>query len=124
MMHSSTISGTIPARRTASATASAPSSVALNPFKAPRNLPVGVRTAATMTDSRTADLDALDDAGAEERLQAAEDHGRRAHHFLRPLRARGFDQQHVVFQLDVGDALERRTDGGLPREGDLGVAER
>ena len=50
MMHSSTIAGSMPARRTASATTSAPSSGAVKPLSAPRNLPVGVRTALTMTD--------------------------------------------------------------------------
>ena len=52
MMHSSTAAGSMPARRTASRTTSAPRSVALKSFSAPRNLPVGVRTALTMTDSR------------------------------------------------------------------------
>ncbi len=50
MMHSSTIAGSIPARRTASATTSAPSCGAVNSLSAPRNLPVGVRTAETMTE--------------------------------------------------------------------------
>src|SRR6476661_1181966 len=49
MMHSSTIAGSIPARTTASRTAWAPSSVALRSFNAPRNFPVGVRAAATIT---------------------------------------------------------------------------
>src|SRR5215218_5287065 len=116
MMHSSTISGSMPARRTASATASAPSSVAVNPFKAPRNLPVGVRTAETMTDSRTANLDPLDDTDAKQRLETFEDHRGRAHHFLRPLRARRLDQQDAPFELDVGDPLDCGSDGSFPRE--------
>jgi hypothetical protein len=49
MMHSSTVAGSIPARAMASRTTIAPSSVALRSFRAPRNLPVGVRTAETMT---------------------------------------------------------------------------
>jgi hypothetical protein len=49
MMHSSTVAGSMPARRTASRMAIAPSSVALNPFSEPRNLPVGVRAADTRT---------------------------------------------------------------------------
>src|SRR6187399_1928843 len=53
MMHSSTAAGSMAARRTASATTRAPRSVAENPLRAPRNLPVGVRTALTMTASRT-----------------------------------------------------------------------
>src|SRR5258707_7492277 len=120
MMHSSTICGSMPARRTASATARAPSWVAVNPFSAPRNFPVGVRTADTMTDSRTANLDALDDV-AKQRAETFQDHRRGAHDFLRPLRARGFNEQHAVFELDVGDALDRRADGGLPRERHLAV---
>ncbi len=40
-----------PARRTASFTTIAPSSVALKPLSAPRNFPVGVRTALTMKTS-------------------------------------------------------------------------
>src|SRR5690242_5127411 len=52
MMHSSTDAGSMPARRTASRTTIAPSCGAVNSFRVPRNLPVGVRTAETMTDSR------------------------------------------------------------------------
>src|SRR5438067_12800839 len=70
MMHSSTIAGSRPARRTASRTTHAPSSDAVNDFSAPRNFPVGVRTADTITDSRTTDLDLLDGARAEKRLQS------------------------------------------------------
>jgi len=73
MMHSSTISGSMPARRTASRTTQAPSCCAVNDFSAPRNFPVGVRTADTITDSRTTDLDRLDDARTEQVLQAPED---------------------------------------------------
>ena len=43
MMHSSTWPGSMPARRTASRTTSAPSAVAGRSFRPPRNLPVGVR---------------------------------------------------------------------------------
>ena len=68
MMHSSTIAGSMPARRTASRTTSAPSCGAVKSFSAPRNLPVGVRTALTMTefmvmaqssDSRAFEFDVL-----------------------------------------------------------------
>ena len=52
MMHSSTIAGSMPARRTASATTSAPNCGAVKSFSAPRNFPVGVRTALTMTEFR------------------------------------------------------------------------
>ena len=50
MMHSSTVAGSMPARLTASRTTSAPSCGAVSSFSAPRNLPVGVRTAETMTE--------------------------------------------------------------------------
>src|ERR1700730_12197644 len=123
MMHSSTICGSIPARRTASATTRAPSWVAVKPFSAPRNFPVGVRTADTITDSRTANLDAPDDV-AEQRVETLQDHGGRAHDFRRPLRARRFNQQHTVLELDAGDALDRRTDRGLPGESHLAVGQR
>src|SRR5688572_10677112 len=49
MMHSSTIAGSMPARRTASRTTRAPSCGAVKSFRAPRNLPVGVRAAERMT---------------------------------------------------------------------------
>src|SRR3954468_12664345 len=124
MMHSSTIPGSMPARRTASAMASAPSCGAVNPFSAPRNLPVGVRTAETITDSRTTHLDALDDVGAEQRLETPQDHRRRSHHFCRPLQAGGFDEQHAAFELDARDAIEGRADRRLPREGHLAVRQR
>src|SRR5712691_6053723 len=107
MMHSSTISGSMPARRTASATTSAPSCVAVNPLSAPRNFPVGVRTADTMTDSRTTNLDALDGIRAEKRVQAFQDHRRRAHDLARPLRARRVDEEHAALELHGRHALER-----------------
>src|SRR5215468_2887466 len=76
MMHSSTACGSTLARRTASPTASAPSWVAVNDFSAPRNLPVGVRTAETMTVSVTfAHRDANDRIRSEQRLQATQDYG-------------------------------------------------
>src|SRR5215831_12627311 len=98
-MHSSTACGSTPARRTASATASAPSWGAVNDFSAPRNLPVGVRTAETMTDSRTANLDRVDDAGAEIPLEALQNDARRAHDLARPLGARRLDEQHASLEL-------------------------
>ena len=118
----------MPARRTASATTSAPSCVAVKPFSAPRNLPVGVRTADD-DDGFTHRADSRFDRAsttrrAEQRLQAPQDHRRRAHHFLRPLRAGGLHQQHACLELDVGDALDRRADGGLPRERHLAVRQR
>ena len=44
--------------------------------------------------------------------------------FARPLRARCFDEQHAALELHRGGALERRADGGVPREVDLAVRER
>src|SRR5712691_13310670 len=101
MMHSSTICGSMPARRTASATTSAPSWVAVNPFSAPRNFPVGVRTAETMTDSRivetsdlrletcdVADDDLADRIVAEKFAEALENDGVRSGDLAPPLQAR------------------------------------
>src|SRR5215831_18331703 len=88
MMHSSTIPGSTPARRTASATTRAPSSVADSDFSAPRNLPVGVRTAETMTVSRTlTHRDGRHGVGTKELLQAGQDDRRRTPHFQGPLLA-------------------------------------
>src|SRR3954468_22713614 len=52
MMTSSTWAGSMPARAIASLMAIEPSWGAVNPFRVPRNLPVGVRTAERMTESR------------------------------------------------------------------------
>src|SRR5262249_53833167 len=124
MMHSSTIAGSMPARRTASRTTHAPSCSAVNDFSAPRNFPVGVRTADTITASRTTNLDLLDDARAEVRLQASQDDPRRSHDLARPVRARGLDDQHALPQLDCRDALQRMTDRASPRERHLAVGQR
>src|SRR5688572_5744142 len=51
MMHSSTEAGSMPARLTASRTTIAPSSGAVKSFNAPRNFPVGTRTALTINAS-------------------------------------------------------------------------
>ena len=51
MMHSSTMAGIDAGAAHGSATTIAPSCVALKSFSEPRNLPVGVRTAETMTAS-------------------------------------------------------------------------
>src|SRR5262245_20949757 len=121
MMHSSTIAGSIPARRTASATTSAPSRGAVKSFSTPRNLPVGVRTAETMTASRmilargstgsmvpgssfqlpgssfqvlgSPDRDGGDGVFAEQRLKSSQDDGRRAADLAGPLRRRGVDEE-------------------------------
>src|SRR4051812_28018321 len=102
MMHWSTCRESIPARRTASATTIAPSSGALKSLSAPRNLPVGVRTALTMTTSRTGhplrhrtDLEACHCRVTEESLQPGEDDLSRTPDFARPLRADGFDHEHI-----------------------------
>ena len=71
--------------------------------------------------SCSADLDPVHGVDAEQRLQALQDDGRRAHHFLRPLAACRFDKQHRVFEFHVGDARDGRADCGLPRERHLAV---
>src|SRR5690349_8751808 len=110
MMHSSTIAGSMPARRTASATTSAPSCGAVKLFSAPKNLPVGVRTADTTTDSRTTNLDAVDDGRTEEGLQPSQDDARRTPDLARPQCAGGVDQQDASDELHRRDAPERGTD--------------
>src|SRR6185503_17427883 len=124
MMHSSTIAGSMPARRIASATTSAPSCGAVKLLSAPRNLPVGVRTAETMTDSRMADGNGLDGVVAEEQLQTGEDRPRRSLDLARPLRAADFDDPRGGLQAGRGRAVESRPDRRLPRKGDLAVRER
>src|SRR5262249_40826008 len=124
MMHSSTIAGSMFARRTASRTTQAPSWVAVNDLSAPRNFPVGVRTADTITDSRTTDLDLLHGARAEEHLQTLQDDGRRTHDLARPQRARSVHEQHPLLELHGGYPLERRTDRRAPGEVHFAVAQR
>src|SRR5947199_7482565 len=124
MMHSSTIAASMPARRTASATTSAPSSVALKPLSAPRNFPVGVRTALTITELRTAHHDLRHRVRTEEQFETFEDHGRGAHDFARPLRRRGFDEQRLPIELHACRASQRRTDGRAPGEADFTVRDR
>src|SRR5579871_1887018 len=125
MMHSSTMAGAMPARRTASRTTIAPSCGAANVFSAPRNLPVGVRTAATMTASgMVSNDDARDVAVAEHRLQAREDHRLRPIELARPLRARGLDDQRAVLEFDRARPIERRADRRAPRERHLSIAQR
>src|SRR4029453_12088792 len=109
MMHSSTVSASTPARRMASATTSAPSCGAVKDLSAPRNLPVGVRTALTMTESRTANLDAIDDIGAEQRLQGPEDGRRRPRQLARPLQRGGFDDERPPLEFALRGALDRRS---------------
>src|SRR6478672_7020307 len=123
MMHSSTMAGSIPARWMASRTTIEPSCVAANPFNAPRNLPVGVRTAETMTDSRTAHLDAHDGIGAEQFLEPPQDDRRRPAHFARPFGADRVHEQHIAFELHMRGALHRRTDSGPPRKPHLAVGQ-
>src|SRR5262249_25621036 len=124
MMHSSTIVGSMPARRTASRTTPAPSCVAANDFSAPRNLPVRVRTADTITDSRTTNLDLLDPARAEECLEPPQDDARRPHDLTRPLRTGGLDDQHALLELHRRHALQRLPDGAAPGEIHLAVGQR
>src|SRR5438105_12915108 len=117
MMHSSTLAGSMPARRTASATTSAPSCGAVKSLRAPRNFPVGVRTAETMTESfisgglQLSDLETLDRSGPEQRLQSCEDDARRPCNLPAPLRARRVDEEHAPFESDRRHAIHRRPDG-------------
>src|SRR5207247_2133408 len=135
MMHSSTRAGSIPARRTASATTSAPSCGAVKSLSAPRNLPVGVRTALTITESRIPVLaftfgvlrshrDARDGLGAEQRLQAREDHAGRTRDLARPLRAGGVHDERAAVEPGPGDALDHGADGGTPGEAHFAGRER
>src|SRR5262249_43251439 len=117
MMHSSKFCESTPARRTASATTSAPSSVAVSDFSAPRNRPVGVRTAETMTASVTlAYRDGHHRICPEERLQASQDDRRGSGHFTGPEPARRVDDEGSVDEPDGRLAFERRPDGSPPRE--------
>src|SRR4051812_33050044 len=124
MMHSSTSAGSIPARRTASAMTSAPSCGAEKLLRDPRNLPVGVRTADTITlefmtgGSRAYD-DVFHDAGAEQRLQTGEDHARRPGNLASPRGAGCVDQEHARFEPDGRDAVDRRADRRFPGELDF-----
>src|SRR4029078_12225406 len=123
MMHSSTMAGSMPARWMASRTTIEPSCVAVNPFSAPRNLPVGVRTAETMTDSRTAHLDARDRIGAEQFLEPLQDERGRPVHFARPFSTDRVYEQHIAFELHMRGALHRRTDNGAPCKADLALGQ-
>src|SRR3954467_14877302 len=98
MMHSSTAPGSMPARRTASRTAMAPSCGAVNSFSDPRNLPVGVLAAETMTDSRI-DEDTLDGVLAQQQLQARQDRLACALQLAHPARIARRDDEAVVAQL-------------------------
>src|SRR6185503_6990969 len=127
MMHSSTIAGSMPARRTASRTTTAPSSGAVKPFSTPRNLPVGVRTALTMTLSRMRDsahLDPLHGVVAEQRFHAREDERARPPDLAGPLRARRLDEESAGLELDGRGARDGRPDGGRPRELHFAARER
>src|SRR5262245_13238331 len=115
MMHSSTIAGSMSARRTASRTTRAPRSGAEKPLRVPRNLPVGVRTALTMTGSATNDQLA-NRILTEKTLQACEDDARRSVHLARPVRRVRFDDEHASLEVDVGNAPDGGAYGRLPRE--------
>src|SRR6516165_1623416 len=125
MMHSSTRPGSTFARRTASATTRAPSSVADSDFSAPRNLPVGVRTAETRTASRTlAYQDGRHRIPAEEVLQPRQDDRRRSADFMRPLPAGGVDDERSVLEPHAGAALDGGSNGGAPGKRDFSGRER
>src|SRR3984893_4924132 len=129
MMHSSTIAGSMPARRTASATTSAPSWGAVKSLSAPRNFPVGVRTALTITDSRMtvsrfADGDGRDRLLAKQRLQPREDDRRGADDFAGPCGARRLDEQHATPEAHRRHAFDGRAACCPPGEVDLAGRER
>src|SRR5262245_28645412 len=112
MMHSSTAAGSMPARATASLTTSAPSCGALKSFRPPRNLPVGVRTALTMTVSRMRVLDDGDpanDVAADEARHPFFEQGSGALDFLRPRGAARADRERAV-----GERRRRRAVEGRP----------
>src|SRR5918993_5388065 len=123
MMHSSTIAGSIPARRTASRTTIAPSCGAVNSLREPRNLPVGVRTAETITASRM-DGQPFHHVIPQEQLDARQDRAARAIEFARPVRAIRSDVKHAVPQLDRRRPGQCRADCGRPREADFAGGER
>src|SRR5688572_2830953 len=117
MMHSSTEAGSMPARATASRTTSAPSCGAVKSFRPPRNFPVGVRTAETMTDSRILTIlrtNLLDRIGPQQVLHLREDGRRRAGDFLPPPIVARCHEQDPLTQIDVRDARQRRPDSELP----------
>ncbi len=89
------------------------------PFSAPRNFPVGVRTALAMTDSRTPDLDPRHGVVAEQHLQACQDHSRRAGDLARPWDGGGIHQEECPLEADRRGARRRGTDRCVPRESDL-----
>src|SRR5262245_11212466 len=121
MMHSSTMSGSMPARRTASATTSAPSCGAVNPFKDPRNFPVPVRTALTITASCRLDTDGqlADHLVAEECLQAFQDDVRRTRDLSCPGGGFRVDQQGSALEAHERAAIHGRPDDGFPRKGEF-----
>src|SRR5689334_3152696 len=118
MMHSSTIAGSMPARRTASATTSAPSCGAEKFLSEPRNFPVAVRTALTITASRTND-NLRNHIVAEQPLHPAQDDLRRPADLIAPRRGLRVYEQHALLEADCRRALQRRTDRRLPGEFDL-----
>src|SRR3954468_18225277 len=100
MMHSSTLAGSMPARATASRTAIAPSSVAVKSFRAPRNLPVGVRTAETITLWRIVQDSRLR-ASAFAALWRTHRSLGEGGHASRLARCPGHDSRHLIASKDV-----------------------
>src|SRR5688572_15736654 len=101
MMHSSTVAGSMPARRTASAMTCAPSCGAVNSLSAPRNLPLGRRTALTMTELRMwcSDFEAFD-VVAEQHSQPLENHGFGSPDLARPFVARHLYDDAAVLPVE------------------------
>src|SRR5262245_11830456 len=138
-MHSSTAAGSTPARRTLSATTSAPSAGAVKSLRLPRNLPVGVRTALMMTDSRIASsgsarrwrlrrelhFDVADDVRPEQFGDTGRNDGTRPRDLASPILRSGHHPKRSVARpgqrRGAGEARPRRN---LPNESDLRVGRR
>src|SRR6476659_7330569 len=118
MMHSSTMAGSMPARRTASATTRAPNCGAVNPFRDPRNFPVPVRSALTITGSCRLDTDnqLADDLGPEQCLQSLQNGRRRTRDLFCPRRRFGIDEQRAAVQTHEGATIHGGSDDGFPGE--------
>src|ERR1051325_8956630 len=109
MMHSSTRAGSTPARRIATATTSAPSWGAQKFLSEPRNFPVAVRTALTMTASRT-NQNLPNHIVAEERLHPTQNDLRGTADLIAPGGGLRVDEQHAGFEADGHRAVQRRAD--------------
>ena len=131
MMHSSTASGSMPARVTASRTTRDPRSVAGRSLSAPRNLPVGSRTALAMTAARmmlrsfARYVQLPDHTRSQQLRQPLADHAAGPVRLAAPgIGCRADRQGAVRTQPHDRHAGQRGADGRGPRKADLGVGER